>query len=194
MFDECKELKSIDFSKFDTSEITSVDYLFSNCQSLTSIDISTMNTNKVTYMSYTFRNCTSLQSIDTQYLNTNSIVTMSGTFFGCTSLESIDLDITSYKVSDIKDLFNGCSNLANVSLSLHQANDADRVFKGCNSLQYVDLSNFNGSAIKLYVSDDFFPKIEDAIIKYNSSIIGNLKNRIPSTWTKIDINNQSMII
>ena len=149
-----------------------------------------MNTSNVIYMGYAFRNCLSLKSIDLSNFDTGEALSVTGLFYGCSSLESIELNKYIIDITSINDLFNKCSSLKNVSLSAIRVESAYRVFQGCDSLNYIDLSGFNGTSIKLI--SEFFPEnVENATILYNSSIIGNIKNKIPKGWIQIDINNIS---
>ena len=43
MFSGCKQLKSIDISKFNTENVKVIDYMFNECSSLTSLDFSNFN-------------------------------------------------------------------------------------------------------------------------------------------------------
>ena len=54
MFWNCTSLKSIDLSKFNTSNVTNMGYMFFYCSSLKSIDLSSFKTNNVTNMSIMF--------------------------------------------------------------------------------------------------------------------------------------------
>ena len=60
MFDSCSSLKSLDISKFNTSNVTSMKGMFYGCSTLTSLDLSSFNTSNVTNMGYMFYNCSSL--------------------------------------------------------------------------------------------------------------------------------------
>ena len=145
-------------------------------------------------MGYAFRYCSSLESIDLSNFNTTKVKAISGLFFGCTSLTSIELSQYPINITSINDLFNGCTSLSNVVLRVDNVESVNRVFKGCNSLKYVNLTLFNGNEIKLYI-EDFFPiNADKALIFYNSTIFGNsLERRIPSTWTKIDIEKKNIL-
>ena len=187
MFNKCYKLKSIDLTKFETSQVTSISYLFCNCTSLKSIDIIHLDLTNVIDMSYVFSFCSSLESIDLSNFDTSKARTIGGLFFKCSSLKSIELNRYPINITSINDLFNGCTSLSHVKLRVDRAASVDRVFNNCNSLKYLDLSEFNGKGIQLYVND-FFPKdVINAIIIYDSNIIGNLERRIPSTWEKIDV-------
>ena len=47
MFYDCKSLKSIDLSNFNTNNVINMSHMFSDCESLESIDLSNFNTNNV---------------------------------------------------------------------------------------------------------------------------------------------------
>ena len=64
MFDSCTSLISIDLSKFNTSKVTNMGFMFYECSSLVSADISNFDTSKVTDMSDMFYGCSSLVSIN----------------------------------------------------------------------------------------------------------------------------------
>ena len=63
MFRGCKSLTSLDVSKFNTSKVTDMSYMFSECKSLTSLDVSNFNTSNVTDMYRMFDNCANLKTI-----------------------------------------------------------------------------------------------------------------------------------
>ena len=62
MFKDCKNIKIIDFSKFDTKIIYNMSEMFSNCESL--IEIKYLSPINAQDMSYLFNNCTSLTKIN----------------------------------------------------------------------------------------------------------------------------------
>ena len=70
----------------DTSQVTSMFYMFEGCSSLTSIP--TLDTSKVTNMSSMFRDCTSLTTVPT--LDTSQATDMGQMFSNCTSLTTIE--------------------------------------------------------------------------------------------------------
>ena len=63
MFRGCKSLTSLDVSKFNTSNVTNMNWMFYECKSLTSLDVSNFNTSNVTDMSKMFYNCANLKTI-----------------------------------------------------------------------------------------------------------------------------------
>ena len=52
-----QKLKKINFSSFDTKNVTDMNNLFSNCDCLNILDLSNFNTSKVKDMSCMFQNC-----------------------------------------------------------------------------------------------------------------------------------------
>ena len=75
----------------NTSEVTSMSYMFYNCSSLTSLDVTNFDTSNVTNMIGMFAYCSSLTSLDVTKFNTSNVTTMSDMFQGCSSLTSLDL-------------------------------------------------------------------------------------------------------
>lgn len=47
MFSGCQELKSLNVSSFDTSQVISMEYMFYNCKNLESLDLSNFNMSNV---------------------------------------------------------------------------------------------------------------------------------------------------
>ena len=60
MFSDCKLLKSINLSNFNTNNVTIMSGMFQGCSSLKDINLSNFNTNNVTNMNYMFGDCSSL--------------------------------------------------------------------------------------------------------------------------------------
>lgn len=54
MFCECTTLTSLDLSRFDTSQVTDMSWLFGYCFNLISLDLSNFDTSKVTTMNNMF--------------------------------------------------------------------------------------------------------------------------------------------
>ena len=85
------EIKSIDFSHFDSTEVTDMFHLFDGCTKLQTINFGdNFNTTKVTNMNGLFNNCSSLTSIDLSKFNTELVNNISYLFSECNSLESIN--------------------------------------------------------------------------------------------------------
>lgn len=69
MFYGCKNLTTLDLSRFNTSKVTNMSSMFNGCKSLTTLDVSNFDTVNVTDMSYMFYFCTSLTTLDLSRFN-----------------------------------------------------------------------------------------------------------------------------
>ena len=113
MFEYCKSLKALDFSKFNTAKVTDMDRMFNSCSALTSLDVSKFNTANVTYMLYMFTGCKALTSLDISNFNTANVTDMSGMFYCCSALTTIycNYDWTKGVVKQSEDMFYDCTKL-----------------------------------------------------------------------------------
>ena len=152
MFENFKKLIQINFNKnFNTSNVTTMTYMFNNCSSLTSLDFSNFNTSKVTNMSYMFMSCSSLTSLDLSSFNTASVTEMSWMFYNCSSLTSLDLSsFNTSKVTNMNNMFRNCSSLTSLdfsSFNTSNVRDMSIMFSQCKVLTSLDLSSFNTSNV-----------------------------------------------
>ena len=57
MFNQCKKLKSLNISSFDTKNVTDMKRMFSYCEKLNNVDLSSFNIEKVANGACIFDNC-----------------------------------------------------------------------------------------------------------------------------------------
>ena len=114
-----------DLSNFDTSEVTSIAYMFNNCTNLKKVNLNYINTSLIYDLSYMFENCTKLTTLDLSCFDTKNVLKMEGMFKNCNSLKSLDL-----------------SNFYTPKLT-----KMNEMFYNCNSLKSLDISNFDTSKI-----------------------------------------------
>ena len=91
MFQVCSSLTSLNVSNFDTSNVTNMGYMFGGCSKLTSLNVSNLNTSNVTRMNGMFKDCSSLTSLNVSNFNTSNVTTMNVMFNDCSSLTSLIL-------------------------------------------------------------------------------------------------------
>ena len=91
MFMGIGDITEIDFSSFDSSEVTDMELMFANCISLTSINLANFHTDNVVNMDQMFYNCRSLTSLDVSNFRASNVESMKYMFAYCNSLESLDL-------------------------------------------------------------------------------------------------------
>ena len=119
MFSKCHSLTSIIFGcNWDSSQLRETFRMFNECDSLVTLDLSNFDTLNVTDISCMFYECSSLTSLDVSYFDTSNVTSMNGMFNGCSSLTSIDLsNFDTRRVTDMTGVFRDCLSLTNLDLS-----------------------------------------------------------------------------
>ena len=122
-FGNKSNLKSIKKLKgLDTSNVTTMNYMFNSSSSLTSLDLSSFNTSNVTDMYYMFYGCSSLTSLDLSNFDTSKVTSMGSMFQNCSSLTSLDLSNWNIKKissgsTKMTQMFYFCTNLSDVYIN-----------------------------------------------------------------------------
>ena len=151
LFDSCRNLNDLNFSSFDTSNVTDMGYMFDNCDSLTDLDMSGLDTSNVTELNGMFFSCVSLSNLNFGNFNTSNVTTMFEMFNSCYSLKNLDLSsFDTSKVSDMSWMFIDCRDLRSLNLSNFDTSNVTGMigmFLGCKSLTYLDLSSFDTSKV-----------------------------------------------
>ena len=187
MFEKCSPVKTLDLSKFDTSNVTSMGSMFGSCSSLTSLDLSNFNTSNVTNMSGMFNGCSSLTSLDVSSFNTSNVTNMNNMFQNCSSLKSLDLsNFNTSNVTNISWMFQYCSSLKSLDLSnfnTSNVKDMSYMFAYIWSLTNLNISNFDFTKVTNYaymfnnVPNDCYILVKDATAKdWITSKFTNLTN------------------
>ena len=138
MFSYCESLASI--PQLNTSNVTNMNNMFLNCKSL--ITIPQLNTSNVTYMKSMFARCNGLTTIP--QLDTSKVTDMSYMFQNCPSLTSIP-QLNTSNVTNMNNMFEDCTSLASIpQLDTHSVTKMNSMFGGCTSLDtipQIDTSN-----------------------------------------------------
>ena len=146
LFSYLTNLKSIDLSNFDTSNVTNMNGMFMGCSSLTSIDVNNFNTSEVTDMAFMFDFCISLQSIDLSNFDTNKVTNMEVMFESCQSLESLNIsEFNTSNVTNMYAMFYNCSSLTNIDVSKWNTNNVTNMyamFGECSNLKTIFVSEY----------------------------------------------------
>ena len=147
MFYECKALKSIDVSCFDTSNVTDISGMFERCYALESVDVSGFNTSSVTDMRGMFSDCSKLKELDVSEFDTSKVKCMWAVFAYCNSLK--ELNLHGWNTSNLEEtwlMFDGCYSLTSLDLSSFDTTKLtfmDDMFSDCRSLVSLDISSFD---------------------------------------------------
>ena len=151
MFSYLDNVDTLDLTGLDTSNMTSMSYMFYNSNSLKSINLSNFNTSKLLYANNMFNGCTSLESLDLSNFNTSKVTNFSNMFRDCQKMKEINLsNFDTSSATTFANLFHNCSSLTTLDLSSFNTNKVTymgSMFYDCSSLTSLDLSNFNTSNV-----------------------------------------------
>ena len=152
----CKnELKTLDLSEFDTSQVISMIEAFFQCNKLEEINLTNVDTSNVTDMSMMFCICSNLTSLDVSNFDTSNVTNMDYMFDLCSNLTSIDLSgFETTKLTSINDMFRECYKLKDlyINFDLKLISEYQReIFLSCRSLTNV-VGKFNNYKYNLDLS------------------------------------------
>ena len=108
LFYRWKNVKKIDFSNVDTSNVKNMSQMFLFCSKLNTLDLSNFDTSNVTNMTAMFHSCYCLKSINLSSFDTSKVMGMSFMFYYCYALS--DLDLSNFDVSHVTNMENMFSN------------------------------------------------------------------------------------
>ena len=149
-FYQC-EVESLNISNLDTSNVTNMSAMFNGCRNLTSLDVSNFDTSKVTNMSSMFLNVNNLASLDVSNFDTSKVTDMSKMFFFCKTLKSLDVsNFDTSKVTDMSYMFAYLSAIESLDLSNFDTSKVTNIscgFYNCPALTSLDVSNFDTSKV-----------------------------------------------
>lgn len=91
LFNGFSSLTSIDFSNFDTSNVTNMSAMFRYCYALNALDLTNFDTHNVTNISEMFAYCNNLYELDLSTLDLSNVMYSNSAFSGCDSLRKIYL-------------------------------------------------------------------------------------------------------
>lgn len=118
MFYKCKQLRALDLSGFNTEKVEDMSDMFSNCKNLETLNLSSFKTNNLTNMSEMFLECNKIAQLDLSGFNTSGVKTLDLVFKNCYALEALDLSSFDTKwVTDMSSLFENCQSLKTIYVS-----------------------------------------------------------------------------
>ena len=151
-FENCSNIVFLDFSNFDTSNISNMRGMFKGCQKLKEIKgINQFNTNNVTDMSAMFYECKEIEYLDLSNFNTSNVTKMLLMFSDCCNLKEIKgiNQFNTTKVKDLGSMFCGCNELKNLDLSSFDTSNViyfNGMLSSCKKLKEIKgINQFNTS-------------------------------------------------
>ena len=120
------------------TNVTELDEVFTNCNSLTEVFFSGNRTDALSLFK-TFYGCTSISSFTATGFSYsgNVLNVLNDTFGGCTNLKSVEL--AARRIG--KRVFQGCTSLTSITLTLTPASIDDDFINGCTNLTATTLPN-----------------------------------------------------
>lgn len=149
-FNGFTNMTSIDLSKLNTMNTTSMSHMFFECRSLTSLSLNHLDVSKVKAIDRMFRYCSGITSLDLSNWKTNSLTNMNTMFMDMTSLKTINLTgWDTSKVTNMSYAFSKCSNLTTINgitnWNVTSLKDSSRMFYQNTSLTALNLSGWTTS-------------------------------------------------
>ena len=146
MFRNCMNIKSVDLSSFDSSDVTNMNYMFGKCIYLEDIKLNNLVTDKVTDMSYMFNKCKNLKKLNfPSSFNTKNVEKMDFMFHDCQNLSELKFP-SSFKTNNVttmRSMFKRCYNLKNIDLTNFTSEkllDMGYMFDECLNLEKITLN------------------------------------------------------
>ena len=145
MFKNMNSIKSIDFSKFDSSIVSDMSGMFEGCSQLQSINFKNFNTSSVTDMTSMFSNI-SIDFLDLSNFNTSKVKSMKKMFSNSHNLETVILsNFNTSSVENMEYMFSDDPSLILLNLTnfdISSVSTMEYMFEGCKSLLYINLISF----------------------------------------------------
>ena len=140
----------LDLSNFDTRNVIYMNAMFMEAWGIEELNLSSFDTSNVWFMGNMFKNTHKLKNLDVHHFNTQKVKHMQYMFYGsgATSLDLSHFDTS--KVEDMSKMFAEMANITELDLSnfnTSNVKDMSRMFDRTAELRTLDLSNFNTSKV-----------------------------------------------
>ena len=138
----------------------SLAYMFSGLSNLKTIKgLSNLQTSNITSIAYLFYGCNSLKSLSTDdlkiltHFDAGTSISMNSLFTGCYALTELNLpdNFVTQSVTDISHMFDGCTHLRNIigldKFETSNVTDMSYMFRWDYEMKSLNLSNFHTSKV-----------------------------------------------
>ena len=190
-----ENVKSVNFSKFNSNYVTNISKIFYECNTTESIDFSNFNTSNVIDMSYMFYHCDSLNYLDLSSFDTSKVTSVENMFYFCSNLIYIDLShFNSKNILSSNDMFKNIEILKYIDL--YYAKDDHNILSGsylneinnltvCQRENIITNENINNSCCKYNIETNICESTNYIIVyygkndtEYNSGFINEYRKNI----------------
>ena len=146
-----KNILKLDLSKFDTSKVTNMGYMFYNISNPTTLDISNFDTSQVRSMRSMFSAMYNLTTLDLSHFDTSKVMDMAGMFYSVSTLNTLNLsNFDTSQVTDMNHMFYNMSNLTTLNLSSFDTSKVTNMgymFAGVSNITTLNLTSFDTSKV-----------------------------------------------
>ena len=176
MFYGCSEIKTIDFSHFDTKNVTTMEYMFHSIgnslvnKSPVILDLSSFNTSKVENMGHMFAGSWYITKCDLRGFDMSNVTNTASMFNSCQGLASIYANDWSNNstITNSKDMFYYCLSLKGAKGYMYEGTDGIEMANGQTGYFMPTYKN-NGK--------DTYPTVDINIATWTGTVSLNLKNK-----------------
>lgn len=143
---------SIDFTKFNTRNVTDFSYMF-NGSKISSLNLNGIDTRNATNMAGMFSSMNNLSVLDVAPLNTSNVTDMSSMFASMHSLTNIQnlSSLDTSKVENMSSMFSDIGGLTSLDLSglnTSSVTNMSYMFSSSAAITDLDLSSFDTHAVE----------------------------------------------
>lgn len=143
---------SMDMTRVDTSNTTTIQTTFAYCSSLANIDsIINWNTSKLKIMNGAFYSCTSLAELNLSNWDVSAVESIRSLFYNCISLTALDLANWNTKsMTDMRFAFQQCTALKSLNIATWNTRAATtmrNMFNTCTAIVSLDIAHWDVSNV-----------------------------------------------
>lgn len=150
IFNDCEKLSNLDLSKWNVSNVTSMEKAFANNYLIKSLNLSNWDTSNCKNSQMMFYNDTALTSIgNTSNWNVSKITTTHSMFEGCSKLQSLETSTWVFSsLTNADSMFNNCQSLSKLGVSnwgMGKVIYFGFMFNNCYALTSLNVSKWDTS-------------------------------------------------
>ena len=213
MFYDCKNLTSLNLSKFDTSLVTNMEEIFYGCENLAYIDISHFNMEKCEFYDNMFSSINTIKFINLFYLNNDKTISQvfrktKKIIFICQS-EEIITNPKAYNCCEFNFNLDECENMPTTTTSIEESTlinpqstintiftDKDEIFSSSIFMDNKLKTTYYSESIE-NIGTTFIKESTESIEQTSQNLestevfndIGSTINKEPSTFISEEITN-----
>ena len=128
MFKGCKKISSLNLSKWNTENVTTMYRMFYGCEGIKEssstnryalLNVENFNVSKVTNMTSMFAYCSGIKWLKLSKWRTSALTNMNSMFYGCSALKEINIsNFTLASTTDVGYAFYNCSRLETIDMRM----------------------------------------------------------------------------